>query len=62
MVGVFWGDTGVGRYQLSPGQSSSFLVHESRLDEPFRVGVWLSPEADNRTFKEQVYWSEPFSP
>jgi hypothetical protein len=50
MVGIFWGHTGIGRYMLSPAQSSTFFVRGSRFDEPFRVGVWLSPEEHNRTF------------
>ena len=61
-VGMFWGDTGIGRYELAPRQSSTFLVRRSRLSEPFRVGVWLSPEPDNKSFHDEVYWSETFSP
>jgi hypothetical protein len=62
VVGLYWGEFGVSRYLLSPDQSVTFLVRRNRFDEPFRVGVWLSPEEDNRSFNEQVYWSETYSP
>jgi hypothetical protein len=57
-----WGEFGADRYMLSPGQSVTFLVDRNRFEEPFRVGIWLSPEKDNKSFREQVYWSEIFFP
>jgi hypothetical protein len=60
--GLFWGDLGLGRYKLGPGQSSTFTIWRHEFTEPFRVGVWLSPEADNKTFSDRAYWSEIVSP
>lgn len=60
--GLFWGDTGLGRYKLAPAQSSTFTIRRHEFFEPFRVGVWLSPERDNKTFSDRVYWSETVSP
>jgi hypothetical protein len=60
--GLFWGDQGLGRYRLGPGEKSTFRIRRSELSEPFRVGVWLSPEADNKTFPDLIYWSETISP
>ncbi len=63
--GPFWGDMPpyVNRYRLAPGQSVTFVLDgPRRFLGPFRVGVWLSPEADNKTFNDDIYWSEMFTP
>jgi hypothetical protein len=61
-MGEFWGDTGLMRYKLAPGEAGTFRVRRSQFLEPFRAGVWLSKEADNRTVNDSVYWSTLVSP
>ena len=60
--GSLWGDTGLTRYKLGPGQSVVFGINRSEFSEPFRGGVWLSPELVNKTTIDLIYWSEFVSP
>jgi hypothetical protein len=60
--GGLWGDAGLGRYQLGPGESREFHVVRSKFTGSFRAGVWLSSEADNKTQNDLIYWSDFVSP
>lgn len=60
--GFYWGDTGLGRYKLSPGESGTFRVTRKQFSGPFRAGVWLCEEWDNRTANDSIYWSPYVTP
>lgn len=60
--GTYWGDTGLERYKLSPGESGTFRVTRKQFSGPFRGGVWLCEEMDNRTADDSIYWSPFITP
>ena len=61
-MGYYWGDTGLSRYQLASGESMDFHIVRREFTGPFRAGVWLSAEADNKTMDDLIYWSDYVSP
>jgi hypothetical protein len=60
--GYYWGDTGLGRYMLAPGESSLFNIRREQFSGPFRAGVWLSADPNNETQHDLIYWSNFVSP
>jgi hypothetical protein len=60
--GMLWGDTGIARFKLAPGEWSQFTVRVLESGGPFRGGVWLCPEEDNKTMNDLLYWSDFVSP
>jgi hypothetical protein len=57
-----WGDAGLGRYELTPGQSCEFKVIREKFSEPFRVGVWLGQEINPSEVEDSIYWSAFVNP
>lgn len=54
---------GAEQRKLGPGESVTFRAFLGNYPrEPFRVGVRLSPELDNRSQCDRVYWSDWVSP
>ena len=60
--GDFWGDAGLGRYELAPGQSVDFIFGRKDFSGPFRVGVWLGEEEDQKTMDDEIWWSAYITP
>jgi len=61
-MGGFWGDTGLGRYELAPGQSRDFIVRRKEFSGPFRVGFWLGEYEDMKRLDDLIWWSAYINP
>lgn len=51
-----------GRYELAPGQSVDFRLWRREFSGPFRVGVWLGLEKDQKTMNDDIWWSGYVNP
>ncbi|MFZ0828465.1 MAG: hypothetical protein WAO02_13680 [Verrucomicrobiia bacterium] len=63
-MGGLWGDTGLGRYELAPGQSRDFIFGRKEFSGPFRVGVWLGEykDMDMKRLDDLIWWSAYVNP